>query len=249
MLANVPQRSLQTSSLALLALLASAHPGCDDPTSPKPVVQISAPTPKTDAALPNTPSRPDAVRPDAALPDAPSRPDAGLAAAPSEPLGALGERLGADPRWPAQPPTAQGAEALGRELRELAPTPDLLAWLARRAGWPLALNGVGEVRGAEGLEASLKQHLPLLVAEVQGQETCEARSRADLLGGAPFHHLDRLGKRAPREELSRDLTRLGLGEEGWWVNCHREGASGYTLLVEPITVAGQREARIRALRY
>jgi hypothetical protein len=234
--------------LALLALLASAHLGCGDPTSPKPVVQISAPTPPPDAARPDAPSLPDAALPDAALPDA-ALPDAGLADAPSEPLGALGERLGADPRWPAQPPTAQGAEALGRELRDLAPTPDLLAWLARRAQWPLALNSVGEVRGAEGLEAGLKQHLPLLVAEVQGQETCEARSRADLLGGAPFHHLDRLGKRAPREELARDLTRLGLGDEGWWVNCHREGASGYTLLVEPITVAGQREARIRALRY
>ncbi|MEL6180729.1 MAG: hypothetical protein AAFS10_17340 [Myxococcota bacterium] len=97
------------------------------------------------------------------------------------------------------------------------------------------------------LDEAMARDVGDVATQVKPHTTCAAISREELIaGGSPWHYLDRLGKRPPPKELEQDLDRLALRPSEWWVNCHQEGAAGYTLIVAPMD--GQSSARIRAFR-
>jgi hypothetical protein len=151
-----------------------------------------------------------------------------------------------DARWPPLAATAEGAVALGEEARRWSQDPALVEWLRARAAWPLDLDGAALVEGPEALPAAVEAHLKGFGERAATQGTCRAITREALLGGAAWPALDRLGARAPVEELRRDLDRLGLrGASDWWIHCSQEGAAGYTVLAAPDPQGG---LRLRALR-
>ena len=140
----------------------------------------------------------------------------------------------------------EGAVQLGVEFREAAEAGGLKAWLTPRAVYPFDVDGKVVVKSAAELDEALAREVGDVAAQVKPHTTCVAITREEVLKGAPWHYLDRLGERPPREELERDLTRLGVTGADWWVNCHKEGSAGYALIVT--TSGKQGPARIRAFR-
>jgi len=140
----------------------------------------------------------------------------------------------------------EGAVQLGVEFREAAAGGTLKAWLGPRAAFPFDVDGKAKVRTAAELDEALARDVGDVAAQVKEHTTCVAISREELLGGSPWHFLDRLGERPPKEELERDLDRLGLRDGEWLVNCHKDKAAGYSLIVSSPGEKGP--ARIRAFR-
>lgn len=138
----------------------------------------------------------------------------------------------------------RGALDMAEGLRQAAVAGESEAWLKRHAVYPFDVDGALRARDIEALLASLRAEHPELGDEIAPLQTCEARTRAQLLDGADWHYIDRLGGKPPRDELARDLDRLGLVDGDWLVNCYQGREPGFFVIV---TEAGGL-SRLRALR-
>lgn len=138
----------------------------------------------------------------------------------------------------------RGALAMAEGLRQAAVAGESEAWLKRHAVYPFDVDGALRAKDFEALLASLRAEHPELGDEIAPLKTCEARTRAQLLDGVDWHYIDRLGGKPPRDELARDLDRLGLVDGDWLVNCYQGREPGYFVIV---TEAGGL-SRLRALR-
>ncbi len=116
-------------------------------------------------------------------------------------------------------------------LREVAGTEELQGWLEKHAQYPFDVDGALRATSIESLMAALRTEHPELSKELAPHTTCEAITRAELLDGQPWHFIDRLGGRPPKDELARDLDRLGLKGKDWWINCYTGQEAGFFLIV------------------
>ena len=119
-----------------------------------------------------------------------------------------------------------------------------MPWLIERARYPFDVDGKVTARSEAELTAALEEHLPDIADQVRRDETCDSITREELLAGAPWHWLDRLGSRPPADALERDLDRLGVEPDHALVNCYHGDHAGFVLLV----VAPDSDARIAMFR-
>lgn len=124
-----------------------------------------------------------------------------------------------------------GALAMAEALRQAAVAGEAEAWLKRHAVYPFDVDGALRARDFEALLASLRAEHPELGDELAPLKTCEARTRDQLLDGVDWHYIDRLGGKPPRDELARDLDRLGLVDGDWLVNCYQGREPGFFVIV------------------
>ena len=121
---------------------------------------------------------------------------------------------------------------------------DIEEWLVAHAVYPFDVDGKIVANDDQALTKAVSGYKEVWRRQVKDQTQCDATTRDEILTGAPFHYLDRRGKRAPRDELVRDLDTLGLGPADLLVNCHADGVAGYSVIV--VNQAGK--AGIRAFR-
>lgn len=218
---------MRASALLYILCFALSSVACQEPAG-------SAPPQEHPTAASSAPKPPAAPTKEA--PQAPK-------ATPEPPAPAPEPAL--DPRWPRLEADAEGAVKLGQQLGQMAQAPEFGDWLAQMAAWPLELDGAAQVERRQDLPEALKEHLEGFGQRAAPHTTCQATQRQALLEGQPWHNLDRLGQRPPQEELARDLDRLGLVGQRWWINCFHEEEAGYSALAQ---VDAQGKLRLRAIR-
>jgi hypothetical protein len=139
----------------------------------------------------------------------------------------------------------EGAMGLALGLKEVSAQPERLGqWLHHNTAMPFGIDGAHKADDLPALEQLLKKEYGDLGAALGPHDQCQVLDREKILAGAPFHFVDRLGHRPPAQELSRDLDRVGLSNVDMLVNCFRDGAAGFFLII----TNSKGKAVIKALR-
>ncbi len=126
------------------------------------------------------------------------------------------------------------AKKLGETLLSKRDSQEALrGWLSSVASFPLDLDRKAQAKTSDQLKEIWPEHGEKLRLEIQDASVCQSATRHGLISGKPFRYLDRMGARAPKRELERDLDTMGLALFDVLVNCYHGDQPGFFLIVSP----------------